>query len=448
MGFAIVCFVIAAVCGLISLVIIGSLKKDEKKDADELKRSLESGEWRFPFVTFGVECDKAGIHPPLDKTGLANAKEIILQILRENNIPGQYHARFCTEEMIETYFEDYADDERLYVEERLITRVEEHGLRSIDTPAAYEKGKIILENVLDEEGVASWRLKNYRSEKEIKNLLQQAIDAVEEEQEREKQEKLAQLRSEEAELEKKYQLPLSFVGRAKTVAYCKEMVAYYEWRVQDLEEQLQSKISGAAKRSMDYDQVKNNWAVHGGIASAIAGPAAGVMIAADAKQRIDKRNARNAQLQSINMQLLMLEAKEIKGWQAEAQKDIETWQKKLHAAEYALEEWQDPQRLLDEIQPEVVSYEVTPTGAVKLSISFRKTPDLKVFGEKPGFVDGSIVVRLKDGDTVCGNAICCLPFEGTAYSINANCICTQTTDPDKTYQFEFAPNKLWVMENL
>lgn len=451
--------VIAVICGIISLLChigVKGYEKEERreKEAQEQKRletmyrELEAGTWEFPVYEFEAELESLNIKYPVDDTAVPRANQVILSILNRYGVPPQYHGRCLGKEQINGYFLELERLEREHIISQIQKHSFRHGATSITTEAGYQKARVIMENVLKDSDIPDDRRGKYLEREAIEACFADVAIRLQKIQDQKRQTRLEKKRKEEAALAKQYAQETKYIGKEKTVRFCKAQVAAFRKEVQACKDELDGKIEETAERSMQYDQVDNNWATHGGVASAIAGPVVGAVMAADAKQRIDQRNQKNAELASLNMQLLMLNAQEIKSRQAKAEQELRKWNKKLEAAKYALEEWQDETDLLKQINPSVKSCRVSETGAVKLTVSFHSTPDLLVFGEKHGFVDGSILVNFKDGDKVCGTAICCLPFLGSTYEGTAECICTKTTEPDKKYQVEFAPNKLWAMEKL
>ena len=451
--------VIAVICGIVALLChlgVKSYEKEERREqeAQELKRletmyrELEAGTWKFPVYELEEELENLGIKYPVDDAAVSGANQVILGILNRYGVPHQYHGRYLGKEQINGYFLELERLER----EQVIAAIQKHAIRngatSITTEAGYQKARVIMENVLEESDIPDERRSKYMEREQIESCFTEVSIRLQQIQERKRQTRLEKKRKEEAALAKEYAKETRYIGREKTVRYCKAQVAAFKKEIQACKDELDGKIEETAERSMQYDQVDNNWAIHGGVASAIAGPVVGAVMAADAKERIDQRNQKNAELASLNMQLFMLNAQEIKSRHAKAEQELRYWNKKLEAAKYALEEWQDENELLKQIKPSVKSCRVSETGAVKLTVRFHSTPDLLVFGEKHGFVDGSLLVTFKDGDKVCGTAICCLPFLGSTHEGTAECICTKTTDPDKKDQVEFAPNKLWAMEKL
>lgn len=446
---------------IIILVIIISIKvsayKENKKEKQlieqkenaiqqSLHKQLEENTWNFPVYTFGEKCRNLNFQQPLDELTIETANKVIIEILSSYNIPPEYHSRYTGIDNILSYYQDFENMETNTIVRLLRRECKKHNLTNISSEASYQKALVILENVMVKGEIFPERFSIYKTKEKLESLIASAVKRMEEKEEQKNQRMIKQMREKEALYANECLGGLEFTGKEKSIQYCKKMIAHYKQELKALDDQLNNRANETAKKSMEYEQVDNNWAIHGGVASAIAGPVAGAVIAADSKQRIDQRNARNAELSSINMQLFLLDAQKIKSKQNEAQENLEYWNENLEAIQYAMEEWQDENHLLSVLSPTVEECTITKTGAVKLNLRFASTSGLRIFGEKPACIDGSIKVILKKDDKVCGTAICCLPYLGTTYNWHAKCICTETTDPDAKYEITFEPNKLWALE--
>lgn len=449
----------AAVFGGIALAIHISIKRSDKKERleqernkeeqrKELLKQLEAGTWKFPVYEIEAEWEELGIMYPINDVMLPKANEIVLNHLNSYGVPAHYHSKFIGKEKINAYLLEAQQIERNQIIELLQTLSNRQSFTGITSEASYQKAKVIMENALDANQISSKRRSFYLSREQIESCFTEVAKRTQKQEERRLSRELKQMRKEEADYESQCCQWLEYVGKEKTIQYCNAQIAFLEQQIQQCKDELSGKVDETAARSMQYEQVNNNWAAHGGVASAIAGPVAGAVMAADAKRRIDNQNQKNAELSQLNMQLFLLQAQEIKSRQAKAEASLKEWEETLQSAKFALEEWQDADFLLSQINPTVSSCKVTKTGAVKLKISFGTTPGLRVYNEKPAFVDGSVLVQIKDGDKIVGTTMCCLPFKGTTKFGSGECICTQTTNPNGQYQVDFAPNKLWAMERI
>lgn len=435
----------------ISVAINENKEKQQEQQLQEhkkqiLEKQLKENTWNLPVVTFVEKCKHIDFQPPLNDNAVNNANKVIIEILTQNNIPPEYHKRYLGKEKILFYYQQFEELETTRIVRMLERECKIHNFSGINSEASFQKALVILENAMEKSEISPTRFSIYTNKEKVKSLFDSAIKNVEKKEEQKNQRLIKQMREEEALFAKECLVGLEFTGKEKSIQYCKQMIAHYEQNLKILDDQLNNQVDETAKKSMDYEQVDNNWAIHGGVASAIAGPVVGAVMAADAKQRIDQRNAKNAELSHLNMQLFLLKAQEIKAKQNDEKENLEHWQNELRKIKYAMEEWQDENHLLNVLNPTVEECAITKTGAVKIHLRFASTSGLRIFGEKPACIDGSIKVILKKDSKVCGTAICCLPYLGTTYNWHAKCICTETTDPNAKYEITFEPNKLWAQE--
>lgn len=148
----------------------------------------------------------------------------------------------------------------------------------------------------------------------------------------------------------------------------------------------------------------SDWAVHGGLASAIAGPAAGVAVAAD----IQQRNANAAATRGARLQ----RQENLKSELSEAVKNLNSvvndWNNQINLINQSVLD--DSQKIFDSLSIEVLKAECMQSGNMELEIKVYNSDDVTVL-DKPAFVDGSFAVYICEngrriGKTlVCGNPV-------------------------------------------
>lgn len=455
----IVCLVVVVLFGGIALAINISLKAKERKakkaqeeqkrkQYDEMIKEIDSSTWRFPIDIFKKECNKAGIFPPLNETSISKTKKVIQRILLDLEIPEKYHSKYTTEENINFYFEETTKNDLKTIVQWINKEASVHKIETISNEAEYQKAKLVMMDILKKAKINPRYHEMYLDRAKIEECFLAAAEKQQEKKDKKHQRQLDRTREKELQLEKEYSEDLKHTGKEKTVHFIKKQIALFESKIEDCKNEYDRNLHNASKKSLEYDKKSNTWAYQGGIASAIAGPVAGLMIASDAKKRDDERNQQNAELSAMNLQLFILEAQRIESKQAGFEAELRLWKDALKSTKYQLEECKDAEYLLDFISPKVTYYYSSDTGAVRLKIGFSETSDLKICDDKRGYVDGSIFVDFLENGEVCASTICCLPYGGTSKECEAKCICTQTKplDKNKKYSIHFRPNKLWAME--
>jgi len=455
----IVCSIIAVVCGGFALTIniilktsdIKDKKAKEQREKEEYYKiisEIEKSTWCFPIETFYQKCNSLKITPPLNDAVISDSQKIIREILIDLKIPERYHHQYLSEEKIKGYFQEIENNDYKKIVKWIRKDASVHQIKTISNEAEYQKARLVMLDILKKAKINPCYHPLYLERSKIEECFLAADARKQEEKERKRQRQIEKTRKEEARLAIEYSENSKLIGKEKTIQFIKKQIAWFESKIEACKIEYDCALNNTSKKSMEYDKKSNTWAYHGGIASAIAGPAAGVMMASDAKRREDERNQRNAELSAINIQLFALQSQRIKSEQAKFEAELKFWKNALNSMKYQLEEWQNADDLLTAISPKVNYYYSSETGAVRLKIAFNETPNLKIYGDKRAYVDGSVLVEFRDNDEVCGTAVCYLPYGGTSKKCESKCICTQTHPLNKNekYTINFRPNKLWAME--
>ena len=129
------------------------------------------------------------------------------------------------------------------------------------------------------------------------------------------------------------------------------------------------------------------------------------------------------------------------------QSNLDRWTEDEKKARVALVDQRDEGELLSLLHLYVKNCETTPTGAVKLQIGFHTTPNLVIFENTQAVVDGSIRVLLKQNGVVAGTATCALPYKGAESQGHMECICRGLSQKAESFDIEFEPNHLWLVES-
>lgn len=269
-----------------------------------------------------------------------------------------------------------------------------------------------------------------------------------EQQENESQ--LSELRKEEETLEKKYTRYAETIGLEKHLAICRDKCEEETAYIASLEQKSNTIHQGAEATYRLNKEKESSWALHGGIASGIAGGAAGLAVAADVQRK-------NADIQQRNRQLAqsvaaMEVAANLNTWdaQARAEKRIKQWQKKAEISKMLLTDFVDEDELLSMLKPQVISLQQSKTGAIALKIEIHAPSNFYIYENVEAAIDGSIAVFLKKDDKIVGTTFCVAGFGGYSqnfkYPRKYDCICTNVSEKADTYEVSFAPYHLWAVE--
>lgn len=256
--------------------------------------------------------------------------------------------------------------------------------------------------------------------------------------------KLKTLREQEALQERVSKKYIDSVGSAKRVNECMDEAMQCRSKVLQLKKEAEEYTRKMSAIGTAFTQKETDWAVHGGIASGIAGTAAGVAVAADIQRKNAEIRAANEQLQETvanaagsylvqnRVQIRALE-EQAAHWEAEAEK-----------AKLKLVKEQPQDKLMEMLNPRILKTEVSETGAIILMVS-TNAASLEIYETVKATIDGSFKINIIDGKNVAGEAYITLPFKGSENSATLTGICTNLPK-EKQFIFEFAPHNLFAIE--
>ncbi len=199
---------------------------------------------------------------------------------------------------------------------------------------------------------------------------------------------------------------------------------------------------GAGIVMKDSQQKEVDWAVHGGIASGLAGPGAGAAAAMDAQLK----NARIRAQNQVNMETLtpalMHAWEQARKWENQAQK----LQTAIEDTKIKLVADTRKEAVLSELSINVKKVEISETGAftVKASVSAGRPIMIEQY---PAVVDGTISADLYQNGKLAGQAWMVLPAYGVENrAVDVEGICLSGAKKGIPYEVKFTPHLLWEME--
>jgi len=263
--------------------------------------------------------------------------------------------------------------------------------------------------------------------------------------EKERKARIPVLRKEEQRVEQEGKKYINLVGSDKRVRMFLDEAARHRAMVAQYERAGESITKGADALYSLHAGKETDWAVHGGVASAIAGSAAGVAVAVDIQRKNAEVRASNAQLrqsigqfsaeQQLNMWMKQSEAEEkMKYYEAEAEK-----------AKLKLVESLPQDDLLKLLSPVIEKTATSETGTITFTVSINKA-SLTIYETVKAVVDGAFKIKIMDGDRLAGEAYFTLPYNGSEWSKKLTSTCASLPEEHKKYTFVFAPHNLFAIE--
>ena len=195
-----------------------------------------------------------------------------------------------------------------------------------------------------------------------------------------------------------------------------------------------------------------DWAIHGGIASGIAGPAAGIATAMDIQRQNAENRARADTINSAYVSSLVRSGVLDKALNAEKQyrSEAQKLQAQIQEAETALVAEDSADECFKRLKFNEPLITVNATGSCRVDVNVSLKEDFYIFNGIKATVDGTILAELYDGIYYIGSAKLVLPVWGTrkdaiAYLGGMALFCGQ---PDKKYTVRLKAGNLWAMEAM
>ena len=226
-------------------------------------------------------------------------------------------------------------------------------------------------------------------------------------------------------------------GREKRVAMLKPL----------RKEALRNAKEAEATRSlMEHTliQKEHDWAVHGGIASGIAGPAAGVATALEIQQKNAAIRAQN----EANMPLVAMISSHFSNTADEYRAQANYYARLIAETKNKLMLDQDPQQVFANLVIENPTVTVSETGAVTVEADFAKKDAYRIYETIDPTIDGTVAARLYQNGSLVASAYFVLPVEGVTNTVRLSAISTKPTTENATYELSFEPVDLWAIEKL
>ena len=263
--------------------------------------------------------------------------------------------------------------------------------------------------------------------------------------EKERQERIAKLIETEKIRERTTKEDINLRGRDKRIRDCERFVAKAKLDIIVNKERDKNIIRDAERMYALTAKKESSWAAHGGIASSIAGGAAGVAVAMDIQQKNAEKRAYNKELASSIAQVAA--AQQIKAWENKGnpEADLKHWESELEKAKYKFVEELPQEDLLNMLSPKIVSTERSETGSISFFVS-TKGASMTICDAVKATIDGTFKIRIMDGNREVGEAYFTLPYKGSSENRELESICASLPQEYKNYSFVFAPHNLFAIE--
>ena len=325
------------------------------------------------------------------------------------------------------------------LKEKLYLDCKEAGITSADSRANIAKIKLIAENM----GITCEEtdlLELFNQAKEDYDRKAKAEETRAAEQRKREQEAEAEKAVEES---KRY---VNYVGREKLVQMCFDEAAKYRTiEMKCIEDENYIRNAGNSLYQSSK-QKEHDWATHGGIASGIAGGAAGLATAMNIQQKNADIRARNDSLGYAIAGMQVQASAKVRERKKEAIKNAEIWEERVKNAKQRLVENLPEDDLLARLSPSFVKMSPSEIGTIDIEVTISSTPGLVIYDTVPAVVDGHIKAVFWNIDTRVGEAVLSLPYQGAIRHTTLKSVFLPKDKLATNYSVSFEPIDLWAIE--
>ncbi len=425
-----ICLLIMAVCLLISIGgflywhgdSFGFVVEKKKRDAAKLAEAKK----------FYLLCQKAGI------TSFATSEDKVRinQLAREHNIKKRNNKLFL-----------WFDEGRLAVEAADAKRK----ARAEAAKAKEDSRKPIFYRACVKAGVTGANteadhaaIQRVAKERRLDKPLDELILFFEQGKVMNMEQELQKLREKEKAMEASTRKYLQYSGNQKTIAYYEELFNAESETLAKLEAEEKTVRDLGIELCLSGTQKEYDWAVHGGIASAIAGPAAGMATALDIQRKNAEIRESNAAVLQASALFVVQATSGIVERKAETRKKVLLYSGKIADAQRRpLDESVPAEQLLSQLSLTVKKCTRSKSGAIYLDIRV-KNAEMIICKKVPAIIDGHIKAVLLNDETKFGEAVFSLPVEAHPMSATVRTICLGPVPENTDYRVEFEPINLWL----
>ena len=252
--------------------------------------------------------------------------------------------------------------------------------------------------------------------------------------------------AERKEEQKKYDELIKYAdysGREKRIAMLSDMQKKYTEAAKTLRDGASAVLSASQLKEKEGD-----WAVMGGIASAIAGPSAGIAAALDAQAKTAHENAQIREQNRVNCEVFAPVISTSYEGAAQNERIAKSYTASLDAAKTKLVANDSTEQCFSRLIFDETTIDVSRTGTCTVITSVCANP-FKIFDDVPAVIDGTIIAQIYEKNTLIGTAKMVFPIYGISGKKNKVKLTGMALfcgSSGTSYRVEFAPEKLWAME--
>ena len=333
---------------------------------------------------------------------------------------------------------------------------------NLDSEFCIEKARRVAEGILKKNNIPPEYFNLYNSNSKLAEYMASGkkLELEKEEQERQELERIAKtpheanLNNEEKEAFFMQNIVEKLFGRDKREFMLNNAISAIEKKIKSINEAQKEALKIGTIISQSAMQEKtNDWAIAGGIASGIAGPAAGLAVAANTMHKNAEIEERNRQNQAVASKLAVNVTSSLYAAAGDTtslsthKNELKTELEKL--SEKVVMSGIEQSKIIQSLK--IVNYSIKGTNSNALLVSVLLKNDLSIKDIPAGVsltTDGSLKGEIYAGEMLVDTVVIPLPLFGVVCSQEeyANSICSKYSKNGEPYTLKLQANKLWVME--
>ncbi|MBO4983530.1 MAG: hypothetical protein J6D23_05680 [Clostridia bacterium] len=310
-----------------------------------------------------------------------------------------------------------------------------NGIKHVNSPANRQKA-ILIANKMNYIKV---------SEQNIDSLFAESKNYVEGQKRSKEIEKMSQQRTQAQQLEdNKFRKYSNIHGRNKRIGMLQEKINSL---IEDIN--VYKKYLDSLKKYTNVTKERElDWGTLGGIASAIGGVGAGIMVASDIqsenekiKQRNDKRLTSAAE-ETVRISQEFIYPKE---------REISNLKAQIENAKIALIDESIDYHGCFELLDIHCNSDIDDNNILSVSAKVKLKNKMLIFDDVPAVVDGYLIAKVFIGEKEIGKSLLVLPLTGAtneAIDVSGKIILPQNSGKDKNYTLNIFPHALWAIERF
>ena len=272
----------------------------------------------------------------------------------------------------------------------------------------------------------------------VAKLYKEGKDIVNEERIEDKEKKIKAQKAKETTEYNRLVKFAGYYGREKRIAILKDELAATKREI----EELRTATTNAINLSQ---QPEHSWAIHGGIANGIAGPAAGLAVASD----IQTKNAAIRAQNQANLKSLTPLINGAYNSMYKSQDKIDYLNELILNAGTKLVSSDSKEECFSKLKISNTTIDVTKTGTITVTATIKvKEEPLFIYDDVSAIIDGTIGANIYYGDTLIGTARIVAPVYGfnEKDKLTGMCLFCGETSKKGQYSVKYEPINLWAME--